>query len=259
MDLQLAGKVALVTGASHGIGSAIARALVAEGCFVAICGRTEETLKQAAEDISPTDPTRVLPIVADVTQPAAAERFVRESHSAFGGVDILINNVGGNRRKMFLETTDEDWADLMELNLLSGLRLARAVVPLMRERQGGSVLFVSSLFGREAGGKGLTLYNTSKTAVISAAKIMAIELAPEKIRVNSIAPGSIQFPGGSWDRRVKEDPEGMAQFVSSNLPLGRFGTAEELAAVATFLVSPRASLVTGACIAADGAQGRSII
>ena len=129
----------------------------------------------------------------------------------------------------------------------------------MREQQEGVILFMSSIFGREAGGKGLAIYNTTKSALISLAKIMALELAGEGIRVNSIAPGSIRFPGGSWDKRCIEDPEGMAEFISQNIPLGRFGSAEELADVVTFLASPRASLVTGACINVDGGQSHSLI
>lgn len=259
MDLQLRDRVALVTGASRGIGRSIAAGLAAEGCFVSICARSEDALREAAAGISPEDPSRVLALPLDVTEAGAADELIRETTRAFGGVDILVNNVGGNRRKPFVETTDGDWQELLELNLLSGLRLSRRAISGMRARGGGSILFVASLFGREAGGPGLSLYNATKSAMISAAKIMALELASEKIRVNSIAPGSIRFPGGSWDRRVREDPEGMEEFVARSLPLGRFGSAEEVAALAVFLASPRASLITGASVAIDGGQGRSLI
>ncbi len=259
MDLELRDKVALVTGASRGIGKAIARELATEGCQVAICARTPEDLEQAAAEIGGSEPERVLAIPLDLTQTGAAERFASESIQAFGGVDILVNNLGGNRRKPFEETTDEDWHELLELNLLAGLRLSRCVIPEMKRRGGGSIIFIASLFGREAGGPGLSLYNATKSVVISAAKIMALELAPVGIRVNSVAPGSIRFPGGSWDRRVNEDPEGMAKFVEENLPLGRFGWAEEVASLVAYLASPQASLITGACVAVDGGQGRSLI
>jgi 3-oxoacyl-[acyl-carrier protein] reductase len=142
---------------------------------------------------------------------------------------------------------------------MSHVRASRAAVPAMKEAGGGVILFVTSIFGREAGGKGLALYNTTKSALISVAKIMALELAADGIRVNSIAPGSIRHPGGSWDRRCLEDPEGMAKFVETNLPIGRFGTAEEVADVVAFLASDRASLVTGACLNVDGGQSRSLI
>jgi 3-oxoacyl-[acyl-carrier protein] reductase len=129
----------------------------------------------------------------------------------------------------------------------------------MRKGGGGAIVFISSIFGREAGGPGLSIYNATKSALISVAKIMATELAGEGIRVNSVAPGSIRFPGGSWDRRVREDPEAMQEFIEANLPLGRFGTVDEIADVVTFLSSERASLLTGACINVDGGQSHSLI
>ena len=188
---------------------------------------------------------------------AAPRRLIDAALERFGALDIVVSNVGGNRRKAFVETTDEDWHKLLELNLLSGLRLAREAIPHLGA--GGAILFVSSIFGREKGGPGLSLYNTTKSALISAADIMALELAPRGIRVNTIAPGSILFPGGSWHRRFRDDPAGKAEFIARNLPLGRFGTPEEIADAAAWLVSPRASLVTGACLAVDGGQGHSLI
>jgi 3-oxoacyl-[acyl-carrier protein] reductase len=177
----------------------------------------------------------------------------------FGRLDVLIGNAGTNRRKPFADTTDDDWQAVSEVNTFAHLRTARALLPLLETSGAASILFTASIFGREAGGPGLSIYNATKSALISAAKIMALELAPRGIRVNTIAPGSIRFPGGSWDRRVQDDPEGMAAFVAANIPLGRFGTAEEVAAVAAFLVSPRAGLVTGASVTADGGQSKSLI
>lgn len=260
MEMGLRDRVAIVTGASRGLGRAIAGALVAEGCRVTICARGEAALQAAAAELAGDDvASRVLPIALDVTAPAAARRLVDATVEHFGGLDIVVSNVGGNRRKPFRETTDQDWSDLLELNLLSGLRLAREAIAPLEARGGGSIVFVSSIFGREKGGEGLSLYNTTKSALISAADIMALELAPRGIRVNTIAPGSILFPGGSWDRRFRDDPAGRADFIARNLPLGRFGTPAEIADAVAWLVSPRASLVTGACIPLDGAQGRSLI
>jgi len=258
MDLGLGGKVAIVTGASRGIGRGIAEALAREGADLVICARGEEALEAAASELRGAG-ARVEALALDLGDANAGERLVAAAREAFGGVDVVVNNVGGNRRKPFEETTDQDWTELFDLNVATSFRVTRAAIPAMRERGGGSVVFIASIFGREAGGPGLSIYNTTKSAMISAARIMALELAPENIRVNSVAPGSIRFPGGSWDRRVKEKPEEMEKWVEDNLPLGRFGTVEEVADLVAFLASERASLLTGTCIPVDGSQGHSLI
>lgn len=258
MNLELEGKIAMVTGGSRGLGRAIAMRLAAEGCGLAICARGEEALVEVAEAVRGMGrPVYHEPL--DVTEAESVDSFVEQAARQLGGLDILVNNVGGNRRVAFADSEDRDWQEILEVNFHSHVRFSRAVIPHMRRHSSGVILFIASIFGREAGGPGLSIYNTTKSALISLAKIMALELAPEGIRVNSIAPGSIRFPGGSWDRRCEEDPEGMAEFIRVNLPLGRFGTAEELADVVTFLASPRASLITGACLNADGGQSHSLI
>ena len=259
MDLGLKGKVAVVTGGSRGIGLYIARALGAEGARLALCARNRDPLEAAAESLRADGVADVLTVACDIAEEDGAARLVDAAVDRYGTVDVLVNNVGGNRRGKFEETSDQDWLDILQLNVLSGFRASRLAIPHMRAAGGGSIVFVSSVFGREKGGPGLSIYNTTKTALISAAGIMALELAKDAIRVNCVAPGSIQFPGGSWDKRVKSDPEGMRKFVDANLPLGRFGRADEVADVVTFLASERASLITGACIAVDGSQGRSLV
>ena len=258
MDLGLTDKVAVVTGGSRGLGKGIALGLAAEGCRIATCARGEEALIAAAQEIEARG-ADVLALPLDLTADDAAERLVEATLARFGRLDILVNNIGGNRRKPFAETTDDDWDVVLNLNLKAHIRCSRAAIPHLQAAGGGAILFISSIFGREAGGAGLSIYNTTKSALISMAKIMALELAADGIRVNCLAPGSIRFPGGSWDRRVKADPEGMKAFVAQNLPIGRFGTAEEIADVAAFLVSERASLITGACLNVDGGQSRSLI
>jgi 3-oxoacyl-[acyl-carrier protein] reductase len=258
MDLGLKDKVAIITGASRGIGKGMALGLAAEGCHLAICARNPEQLEAAVAEIRAKN-VNVLALPLDVTRPDHVEQLVQQTLAQFGKIDILINNVGGNRRGPFEKTADEDWEAIIGLNLMAHVRASRAVIPQMRAQSSGVILFISSIFGRESGGANLSIYNTTKSALISLAKIMAVELAPHHIRVNSVAPGSIRFPGGSWDKRCLGDPEGMKAFVAREMPLGRFGTVEEVANVVVFLASERASLVTGACLNVDGCQSRSLI
>ncbi|MCA9741459.1 MAG: SDR family oxidoreductase [Deferribacteres bacterium] len=258
MDLALKGKVVLITGASRGIGAGIAQAFAAEGSKLAICARTEEPLLQAKKQLEESG-AEVLAIPADISKPEHASLLVDQTVSHFGRLDVLVNNAGGNRRGNFEETSDDDWEEILNLNLKAHIRVSRGAIPEIKKQNAGAIIFISSIFGREAGGKGLSIYNTTKAGMNSLSKIMAMELAADKIRVNAVAPGSIRFPGGSWDRRCIADPEGMAEFIKREMPLGRFGTVEEVANVVTFLASERASLVTGTCINVDGCQSRSLI
>jgi 3-oxoacyl-[acyl-carrier protein] reductase len=252
MDLGLKGKVAIVTGGSRGIGRSIALGLAAEGCDVAICARGEETLRATETELAALG-VRTFAQAVDVMQPGQAEAFVDAAASALGKPDILVNNAGGNRPG----DTEETWGEVVDLNLQSTVRASRAAVAHMKANGGGSIIHIASVFGREAGGG--APYMTTKAAVIAHAKSLALSLAPDGIRVNSVAPGSISFPGGSWHRRQQEDPEGMQRFVAQNIASGRFGKAEEIADVVVFLASPRASWITGACINVDGGQSKSLI
>jgi 3-oxoacyl-[acyl-carrier protein] reductase len=256
MDLQLHGKVAVVTGSSRGLGLASARALAAEGCRVTICARGAERLRGAEAELRAVA-ANVLAVQADVSTSEGIETVVTRTVETFGTLDILVNNVGKASGTDLLNTSDADWQAALDETLYPAIRASRLAVPHMQRAGGGIIIMIASIWGRESGGR--MTYNAVKAAEISLAKAMAQQLARDNIRVNSVAPGSILFPGGSWARRQQEDPEGIEEFVRRELPFGRFGRAEEVGAVVAFLASPRASWVSGACVTVDGCQSRSLI
>jgi len=252
MDLGLKDKVAIVTGGSRGIGRSIALQFAAEGCHVAICARGEDKLRETEAELRAKG-VKVVAASVDVTDADALDGFVAQVASDLGRVDALVNNAGGNVQG----DDDAAWLKAIDLNLMAAVRATRAVVPHMRSAGGGAVVNITSIWGREGGGP--PIYNAVKSAMTSHAKNSALQLAPEGIRVNSVAPGSIRFPGGGWDRRVQQDPDGMAEFVKQNIPSGRFGTPEEIANAVVFLCSPAASWVTGVALNVDGGQSKSNI
>ncbi len=256
MDLGLSNNVAMISGASRGIGRAIALGLAAEGCRLSLCARGRERLEATAQE-SRGAGVEVLATALDVSQEAEARRWVEATQQRFGGIDILVNNVGGSRPGGNLNASRQDWQAGFALNFFSALDLCQLVVPVMEERKAGCVINIASIYGREWGGP--MTYNAAKAAMISLSKEMARALAPKGIRVNSVAPGSILFPGGAWEQRQKENPAGIAAFVKAELPAGRFGKPEEVADVVVFLASERAQWVSGACITVDGCQSRSLI
>jgi 3-oxoacyl-[acyl-carrier protein] reductase len=260
MDLGLRGKAAIVTGASRGLGRAIAVELGREGARVCLCARGGEALETAAAEVRSLGAEAVA-VVADVTSEGGPRTVVDAALAAFGRIDILVNNVGGSTGTSFEETGAEEWQRAIDLNLMAAVRASRLVVPHMRAQGGGAIVNIASIYGREWGGAYARrpTYIAAKAAEIGMSKALALELAPHGIRVNSVAPGSVLFPGGGWERRTREDPAGIAAFIERDMPLGRFGRADEVARVVAFLASDAASLVVGACVNVDGGQSRSLI
>lgn len=225
-----------------------------------ICARGEAALRRASADLetlAADGSRRVLAVAADLFTADGVDTVIRRTVETFGGLDILVNNVGVAKGAGITDTSDADWQAAFDQTLFPAVRASRLAVPLMRQRGGGAIVMIASIWGRESGGR--MTYNAVKAAEISLAKAMAQQLAADNIRVNSVAPGSIRFPGGSWDLRVQQDPDGMAEFVRRELPFGRFGRPEEVGAVVAFLASARASWISGASVTVDGCQSRSLI
>jgi 3-oxoacyl-[acyl-carrier protein] reductase len=256
MDLGLAGKVAIVTGGSRGLGLGAAHALIAEGAHVVVCARGEEALKAAAAAVqkSAASGGRVAPVVGDVSTEAGAKSVVEGALAAFGGIDVVVNNVGLAKGGDLDSTSDAEWQEAFDQTLFPAIRVSRLAVPHIKKRGGGAIVIVSSIFGREAGGR--MTYNAVKAAEISLTKSLAQQLANDQIRVVSVAPGSILFEGGSWWKRQQSDPEGIARFIKQELPFGRFGKPEEVGSAIAFLASPKASWISGTTVVVDGCQSR---
>jgi 3-oxoacyl-[acyl-carrier protein] reductase len=254
MDLELTGKAALVTGSSRGIGRAIATALAREGARVCLSARGAEALEQTAAQLR-AGGAQVTTVAGDVATPEGAMTAVDAAVRAFGTLDILVNNVGGSGGVgSFDQATAAQWTQVLDRNLMAAVWCSQRAVELMRER-GGCIVHINSIYGREYGSS--APYTAAKAALTALTKEMAIDLARYRIRVNGVAPGSILFPGGSWDRRQKSQPEKVEKMVREELPWGRFGAPEEVADVVTFLCSERARWVTGATLPVDGGQGRA--
>ena len=251
MEFGIEGRVALVTGATRGIGLAIAQALAREGVRVSIVARTESDVERVARELDGFG------VAADVTSEDGCLRSVAETTHNLGPIDILVNNYGARAGTSWQDTGTEEFESAFRGNVTVSLRMTQLVLPGMIERGWGRVIVISSVFGREWGGA--PAYNAAKAAEISFTTALAREVASQGVTVNCIAPGSVLWEGGGWYRRQQADPAGIEEFVRSEMPLGRFGAVEEVASVVAFVCSQQASLLNGACIAVDGGQSRSNI
>jgi 3-oxoacyl-[acyl-carrier protein] reductase len=251
MDLGLAGRVALVTAATRGIGLGIAQALAAEGARVAVVARTPEDVARTAQALNGFG------VAADLLTSDGCIHAFTETRQALGPIDILVNNLGTRAGTSWSDTGAEEFEAAYKGNVGVSVRMTQLALPEMVEHGWGRIVVISSVYGREAGGA--PAYNAAKAAEISLVTSLGREVAATGVTVNCVAPGSILWEGGGWHRRVQQNPAEMAEFVDREMPLGRFGTVPEVANVVAFLCSSQASLVNAACITVDGGQSRSNI
>jgi len=252
MDLGLTGQRVLITGASRGIGAAIAYTFLHEGAKVCLVSRGSEELyeneKQFAREFGGEF---VFAEKCDCTNPKSLELLRGRVESRWGGLDIVVANIGDGHSVSDALPTDVQWKKTWNNNFESSLYTSRTFLPMLQEAK-GSLLFISSITGLEAFGAPVD-YSTAKSAVLALAKNMARKLAQE-VRVNVLAPGNVLFDGGSWDEKIKKDPLCVENIIKSTVPMDRFGTVEEMAGAAVFLCSGRASFITGSVLVVDCGQ-----
>jgi 3-oxoacyl-[acyl-carrier protein] reductase len=262
MELGLKGSVALVTAASRGIGRAIAEEFAVEGADVAVCARGKEALDETVVALQEKG-VKALGIPADVSGAAGVEQVVQATLDRFGRIDVLVNNAGDAWYGRTLDTTDEQWASCMDINLYSAVRFTRAVVPHMRRQGGGRIINISTVGAHSPIG-GLLDYEAAKAALLTFSKTMAGELAPDNILVNSVCPALIHTP--LWDRLADSmiphvgatREEVFRNLATQLLPVGRFATPDEVSGLVVFLASERARFITGVAYDVDGGCTKSI-
>lgn len=266
MELGLKGKVAVVTGASKGIGKAIARSLAAEGSEVVLCGRDKNELSLAAGEIAKLG-IKPLTVSVDLMQPPAAKQVILETQERFGRVDILVNNLGGPLHfASFMELSDEDWEAELNLDLMVAVRMCREAVPLMKRQGGGRIINIASTSGIEMEAK-FPDYRVGKAALIALSKYLSVELAPSRILVNAVCPGAVWTPSWEYEADVlskkhkipkEELLEKLKRETDGAIPLG-IGTPEEVARVVAFLASPQVTWMTGSTLRIDGGAAKLIL
>jgi 3-oxoacyl-[acyl-carrier protein] reductase len=261
MDLGLQGKVAFVAGASKGLGKACALGFAREGARVAICSRSQAAIDAAASEVAAAG-AEVLALAGDVSQADVCERMIQHTVERFGRLDVLVNNAGGPPTGTAVGMTDEQWAAAFETNLMSAVRLARLVTPHMKAVGGGRIINITSS-GVRTVLPGLVLSNSLRAGVVNFAKTLAVELAPDNILVNSVAPGRFGTDRVAELDAINAKNAGISVEEATRrqialIPLGRYGEPDELANVVVFLGSARASFVSGQTILIDGAATRAI-
>jgi 3-oxoacyl-[acyl-carrier protein] reductase len=256
MHLGLEDKVVFVAGSSRSIGKGIASVFLDEGARVALTGRDRSTLAAAGAELSEGRADRVMTFAGDLTQASVVEEAHRRVVAQWGPIDSLVCNIGSGAAKNGWQLTAADWEPVFQINLWAAVRLVEVFLPSMVEAQRGSIILIGSIAGLESLGAPIP-YGAAKAAIEHYAKDLARRVGRHGVRVNTVAPGNILFPGGVWQRKLDADATGVNAMIAAEVPLGRFGAPEEIGAAVAFLASDRAAFITGACLVADGGQTRA--
>ena len=246
MDLMLKGKKAAIVGATRGIGRAIAKELIDEGCKVSICARNQKGIDQTINELATND-TQIIGSALDASDKEAQIQWINETAEAFAGIDIFIANASA----LNLGNDNDAWQQNFQVDVMTTFNGVEAVIPYLKSSNAGSIVIISSIAALHTPG-GPKPYGAMKAALLNYAKGLARSLAPEGIRVNSISPGNIYFSDGIWGRTEKDNPEFFKKQLLAN-PMGRMGTPEEVSKAAVFLASPVASFISGTNLIVDGA------
>lgn len=254
MNLELNDLVALVAGSSRGIGKAIAAILLREGCRVCITGRNAKELEKTYAELHSEFGESVISATGDLTESAAIQNVMETILNRWTRLDILVANIGTGSGKPGWQNDETEWQRMFNLNFFGSLRLAQSFIPLLQARR-GSILFIGSIVALEASPAPLP-YSAAKAALVNYSKNLARVLAPDHVRVNCLCPGNVLFPGGSWERHLANRRSEVQSYISNEVPQQRFGTPEEIATLASYLLSPVSGFATGGVYIMDGGQTR---
>jgi 3-oxoacyl-[acyl-carrier protein] reductase len=256
MDLGLKDKVVFVAGASRGIGKGIAAVFLGEGARVMLTGRDAAALDAAAAELGEGRPDCVMTFTGDLTEPLVGVEARRQLVARWGAADILVCNIGSGTAKNGWQITAAEWEPVFQINLWATVRLVEVFLPAMVDAQRGNIVLISSIAGLESLGAPIP-YGAAKAALEHYGRDLARRVGRHGVRVNTVAPGNVLFPGGTWQRKLDADQAGVRAMIAAEVPLARFGTPEEIGAAVAFLASDRAAFITGACVVADGGQTRA--